>query len=301
MESGIVFDIMHFSTHDGPGIRTTVFLKGCPLSCAWCHNPESQSFAPQLMLRPKYCIACGVCLENCPNGAITSGTGAINTNLHECNICGTCVELCTAGAREMVGESMSAADVIAEVFKDIPFFEQSHGGVTFSGGEALAQPEFLLELLNMSKELSLHTVIDTSGYAQWTHLKATIPYTDLYLYDIKSLDDQIHEKYTQVSNRIILENLDNLIHDGAKVMIRVPIIPDINDRPKDIILYQKLAKKYPELVGIELLPYHQIGVEKYKRLQRNYPFNTAKLQSEQNISRIVAALKNAFNSISIGG
>jgi len=301
MESGIVYDIMHFSTRGSPGTRTTVFLKGCPLSCSWCHNPEFQSFTPQLIRHQKFCVVCGVCLENCPNGAVTSGVGTINTNSHTCVGCGICVELCTTGAREMVGLRMSSTEVIAEVCKDISVFEQYQGYITFSGGEPLAQPEFVLELLKISKESDIYTTLNTSGFSQWSYLRSTLSYTDLYLYDIKSLDDKIHQKYTQVSNRIILENLDNLIRAGAKVIIRIPVIPGINDRPKDITLYQKLAKKYPEILGIELLPYRKIGVDKYKRLKQAHSFTDSEIPTDQSISRVAAALENSFNRISIGG
>lgn len=270
MYSGIIFDIMHFSTHDGPGIRTTVFLKGCPLQCAWCHNPESQSLIPQIMLRPNLCIACQACLKACPNGAITNRVGKIIYDRTRCHLCGQCVDVCVSGAREMVGRQMWSEDVLREIEKDQPFYDESGGGVTFSGGETLIQFEFLKEMLHLCHQRGIHTALDTSGFAPWVQLEEILPDVDLFLYDIKSTDDAVHQKYVGVSNHLILENIRKLSEYDVPIIIRMPYIPSINDTVEQIQALGELAGSLKNLVGIEILAYHKIGIEKYKRLQLPY-------------------------------
>jgi pyruvate formate lyase activating enzyme len=301
MQSGIVFDIMHFSTRDGPGIRTTVFLKGCPLHCAWCHNPESQSILPQIMLRPNLCIGCGACLQACEHQAITRVNGHLAYDRARCHLCGRCVSACTSGGREMVGRQMWTSDVLDEVEKDRTFFDESGGGVTFSGGEALLQRDFLQELVHLSHDRGLHTVLDTSGFAPWEQLEALLPEVDLFLYDIKAMDDEIHRRYTGVSNSLILENLGRLSQAGAKFQIRMPFIPGVNDSRHQMEALGRLAASLPGLLGIELLAYHKIGIEKYKRLQIPYLLEALEPPSEDQLQIAADVLLKYDVAVSFGG
>ncbi len=266
MTTGIVFDIKKFSIHDGPGIRTTIFLKGCPLSCWWCHNPEGQAMEPELLLRSERCIGCGACLETCEHGAISQDGEQIVTDRACCTACGACVEVCYAGAREIVGREVTVAEVMDEIERDIAFYDQSGGGVTFSGGEPLTQPTFLCQLLQACKERGLHTALDTCGFARWDVLRGVREDVDLFLYDLKLMDDARHRAFTGVSNKPILENLRRLSRHGHRIVIRLPIIPGINDDEENLQQLGAFATDLPSLERVDLLPYHQIGRDKYRRL-----------------------------------
>lgn len=303
MQKGIVFDIMRFSTRDGPGIRTTVFFKGCPLKCLWCHNPESQSPHKELLLRPNLCIGCLTCVSACPEGAVSFIDGNIHTDRLKCRICGAhfaCVDACTAEAREVVGREMTAAEVMAEIRKDRAFYDESGGGVTFSGGEPLMQPDFLLDLLKACKAEGISTIVDTSGYATWSVLEQIHPSVDLFLYDLKAVDDAVHERCTGVSNALILANLRRLSELGHPIVIRMPLIPGINDREEDIRLASELIASLPHLDGIELMGYHLIGVEKYRRLGRAYSLNDLTPPTTEHIQNIAEILKSPSIPISVG-
>jgi len=267
--TGIIFDIKKFSIHDGPGIRTTVFLKGCPLSCWWCHNPEGQASREELILHPDRCIACRACVEACSRGAITSDRGTIVTSRERCTACGACVEVCYAGARELVGRQMTVADVMAEIERDRPFYDQSGGGVTFSGGEPLSQPAFLRDLLEACKDMELHTVLDTCGFVAWEVLDGVRAYVDLFLYDLKLIDDARHREVTGVSNEPILRNLSRLSREGHRIILRVPIIPGVSDDETNLRQIGRFAASLPSLRRVDLLPYHRIGRDKYQRLGKD--------------------------------
>ena len=224
-QAGVVFNIMRYSVADGPGLRTTVFLKGCPLHCAWCHNPESQSRAPYIFQRPERCLGCGDCLEACGQGAITPGPNGFSTDPELCILCRQCLEACPSGARDAFGQLMSLDQVMTEVLKDLPFYEQSGGGVTFSGGEPLMQPEFLLNLLIECKRQGLHTAVDTSGSVNYDVIDEISSYVGLFLYDLKLMDPKRHQELTGADNQVILRNLERLIKEGARVMVRIPWCP----------------------------------------------------------------------------
>ncbi len=292
---------MHFSTRDGPGIRTTVFFKGCPLHCQWCHNPESQSLKTELMLRPHLCIACESCLAACPEGAIAVTGGVIVTDRAKCTLCGKCVEVCTAEARAIVGREMTVGEVMAEVEKDVSFYDQSGGGVTFSGGEALLQPAFLLDLLRSCKQKGIHTALDTSGAAAWKVIEQVRPYVDLFLYDLKALDERVHRNFTGVSNRLILANLRRLSALGHKIVLRVPLIPGVNDSPEAMAAIGSFAVSLPHLDGLEVLPYHQAGVEKYHRLEKEYALEGLLPPSKEKIESIAEVLRSYRLNIQVGG
>lgn len=268
MTTGVVFDIKRFSVHDGPGIRTTVFLKGCPLTCWWCHNPEGQGRRPELVLRPERCIGCRACLDVCERDAIVVRDDVIVTVRERCEMCGACADVCYPAAREMVGSRMSVSEVVAEVERDRAFYEESGGGVTLSGGEPLSQPVFLRELLAALEAAGLHAALDTCGYAPWATLDEVREDVDLFLYDVKLMDAARHRQFTGVSNVTILDNLRKLCHHGHRVIVRIPVIPGINDDWENLEAIGTLAAALPSVERVDLLSYHRIGRHKYRQLGR---------------------------------
>lgn len=266
MESGLIFNIQRYSVHDGPGIRTTVFLKGCPLRCEWCHNPEGISPRPQVIFLENRCIGCGECHAACRFGAEAPGAGPLPARNQACVACGDCVEACPAVAREMAGRRMTTEAVLETVLQDRVFYDESGGGVTFSGGEPLMQPGFLLELLQACHAQGLHTAVDTSGLAPLQRLLAVAPFTDLFLYDIKMMDDVKHRLHTGVSNVTMLENLRALGRVHNQIWVRVPIIPGINDDQADLKAIARFAANIPSVRQVNLLPFHRTGLPKSARL-----------------------------------
>ncbi len=265
MHTGLIFNIQKYSLHDGPGIRTTVFLKGCPLRCGWCHNPESRLPEPEISWSQARCIRCGQCRDICPRAPDQSPeTAAIDRQ--QCIRCGQCVGVCPTGAREWIGRPRTVSDVLAEILEDRIFYDESSGGVTLSGGEPLMQPEFAAELLAACRAEGLHTAVDTCGYGRREDLLALATWTDLFLYDVKILDDSRHRQYTGVSNGVILENLRALCERGAKVWIRVPVIPGFNDDPGDIEATAAWVASLGSVQRIHLIPYHALGTNKAERV-----------------------------------
>ncbi len=299
--NGLVFNIQRFSVNDGPGIRTTVFLKGCPLHCRWCHNPESISQDKELILREDRCLRCGDCMKECKNGAIQEIDGAFVTLRGKCLTCGDCLKVCYADAREIVGKEMSVEDLLKEVAKDRVFFDQSGGGVTFSGGEPLLQYEFLTAALEECKRRSLHTAVDTTGFTTPSILERVSMSVDLFLYDLKTLDDRKHVEYTGVSNRLIVENLKSLTRWGETVIMRVPVIPGVNDSVDDIHALGAFVSSLEVVPEIQLLPYHQTGIDKYHRLGTEYKMNGTETPTLERMEEIVAELKGQGALVSIGG
>jgi pyruvate formate lyase activating enzyme len=298
---GTLFNIQRFSLHDGPGIRTTVFLKGCPLRCAWCHNPESQAAVPELIFREGRCIACGACVENCPDAASAITGGRVTLDRSRCRACGVCAGVCYAEAREIVGRDWTVGEVMAEIVRDLAFFDQSGGGVTFSGGEPLYQPAFLGALLEACRAQEIHTAVDTSGLAPWETLEAIRPNVDLFLYDLKLMDDAKHRLYTGASNRQILSNLQALAERGAPVHVRVPIIPGVNDDPENIRLTGEFLASLPNLRGLTVLAYHQIGIEKYNSLGMSYSMESTRVPGDEMMAQIAHTLRGYGLPAAIGG
>jgi pyruvate formate lyase activating enzyme len=301
LTTGIVFDIKKFSIHDGPGIRTTIFFKGCPLSCWWCHNPEGQSPQPELVLRESRCIGCGACLEVCDQGAISWDGDVVSTDREKCVLSGACVEVCYAEAREMVGQEMTVAEVMAEIGRDIAFYDQSGGGVTFSGGEPLLQRDFLLALLRACKEEEIHTAVDTCGFATWETLDSIRKHVDLFLYDLKLMDDAKHRKFTGVSNELILKNLQRLSAQGHDIFLRVPIIPGINDDAENIRQIGTFAAALPHLKRVDILPYHRAAAEKYNRLNKIYGLPETRPPSDEKMAEITQILRGFGLQVKTGG
>ena len=266
MVTGLIFDIKRYAIHDGPGIRTTVFFKGCPLSCMWCHNPEGHSFKPKLMIWPDRCIKCRTYVQVCPNSAILYVNNLIITDHNKCKVCGACTEVCPTIAREIVGKYMTVEELLNEVKRDLPFYEESGGGVTVSGGEPLAQPEFLHAFLIICKENSIHTALDTSGYAETEIIKKISKYVDLFLYNIKIMDDERHKLYTGVSNKLVLYNLKVIDSLGKRIWIRFPLIPGVNGDEINIHAMGEFISKLKNVEELDILPYHELGIDKARRL-----------------------------------
>lgn len=263
---GIVFDIKGFAVHDGPGIRTTVFLKGCPLRCAWCHNPESQSDKPVLAQFPRNCIGCGKCLACCPNGAVSLGETQVTIDRDLCRGCGTCAQTCYAEALVLRGKVMTVEEVMTEVRKDKPFYDNSGGGMTISGGEPLHQPAFTLALLKAAKAEGFHTCLDTSGYASWAVLEEMLPYVDMVLYDLKGVSPALHRAHTGRPNSLIMQNLQALTNDGVVVKVRMPMIPGYNDNEAAVLDVAAFIAGLKHVPPVEMLPYHRLGESKYEAL-----------------------------------
>lgn len=263
---GRVFDVQRFSVHDGPGIRTTVFLQGCPLRCAWCHNPEGVDARGHLSFRAERCVACGFCLDACTRNAHTMSNGDHDLDRQRCVVCGACASECWARALEIVGRDIDVEGVMSEVRRDAPFYLASDGGVTLSGGEPLAQPEFAAALLRTARTEGIRTCVETCGYAEFTVLERILPDVDLFLFDIKDTDDHRHRRYTGVSNRRILANLRDLHDRGAPIRLRLPLVPGFNDREDHLSGILDLCRALPRLLGVEILPYHPLGNDKYEPL-----------------------------------
>lgn len=305
MTHGLVFDIKKFSLHDGPGIRTTVFLKGCGLRCWWCHNPESQRPQPELLLNPERCIACGACAADCPEGAITVTTGSeyieVMTDRKRCACCGTCVEGCYADARTIVGRAMTVADVLAEILRDQPFYDQSAGGVTVSGGEPLLQPVFLEALLAACQTSGLHTTVDTCGHIPTAALDRVRPYVNLFLYDLKIMDEARHRQYTGATNTLLLHNLRHLAEHGHRIIVRVPIIPGITDDTANLEAIAAFLKPLNTIERIDILAYHRIGGDKYTRLGRTNPMPPTEPPTATSMAAVERILARTQVSVRIGG
>ncbi len=290
MVTGGVFNIQRYSLHDGPGIRTTVFLKGCPLRCWWCHNPESQDSRTDIVHVSGRCVACGGCREVCPlHDPVFDRTADPEAN--RCIRCGQCVDACPTEARQYIGKESSDEQLLAELIKDEVFWDESGGGVTVSGGEPLAQPQFLLEILRALKRRGIHTAVDTSGFAPCEALLATVPFTDLYLYDIKLLDARRHELYTGVPNQLILDNLAALAQVHNNLWIRVPVIPGINDSPEELAAIARLARSLPAVRQVNLLPYHNTACHKFGRLGQTYGLPDVKTPGEPDMQAAARPFK----------
>ena len=290
--TGTIFDIKRFAVHDGPGIRTTVFFKGCPLRCLWCHNPESMKIQRQIVFFENKCIGCGECFKRCPNSAIEATPEGRKYHKEKCTLCGTCVEYCYAEATVMQGKIVSVEEVIEEVKKDMPFYENSGGGVTLSGGEPTMQAEFCIEILAESKKAGMHTALDTSGYVKFDILKEILKYVDLVLYDLKVMDPQKHKEYTGVTNEIIISNLKEIDEMNVPIEIRIPTIPGYNDSEDNLLATCELINSLHNVERVKLLPYHRLGEGKYTRLDMEYKLKGLEAPSKARMEQITDFMKS---------
>ena len=264
--TGRIFEIQRFSIHDGPGIRTTVFMKGCPLRCAWCHNPEGIEKGKHLSFQPEKCIGCGYCFRVCPERAHRDTDGSHTLAREVCRVCGGCTEDCFAGALELVGKDVTVEEVLAEVLRDRPFYETSSGGMTLSGGEPMLQFDFTDALLRAAKAEQLHCCMETCGQAPTRRYDDLLPLVDLFLYDIKDTDPTKHREFTGVTNELVLANLRHLYARNAAIALRLPIVPGYNDRSDHFAGVAALVREMPGIRSVELMPYHALGTSKRARL-----------------------------------
>jgi glycyl-radical enzyme activating protein len=301
MFKGIISDIQRFSIHDGPGIRTTLFLKGCPLRCLWCGNPETISRKPEIMFSENRCMKCETCLNACHNGAIKSTQGkSPSRNRDLCQSCGTCADVCPKNAFILRGKPMSVVAVFAEVEKDLPFYKRSGGGVTLSGGEPFLQSDFLREILKRCAQEGIHTTVDTSGYAKWSAIEQCIEYIDLFLYDIKHMDPVAHKKGTTVSNELIVENLRKLLILGKNVVLSLPLIPGFNSAKEDLEQIAVFAGQ-SGAQELRILPYHRYGRGKYKKLGKKYPLEDLRVMDAEDVDQAKEVLEKYIPKVAIGG
>lgn len=301
MQTGLIFDIKRYAIHDGPGIRTTVFFKGCPFSCWWCHNPESLEIAPQGLYSKERCIGCGQCTNICPSGALRLTPRGVVTKHALCEYCGTCALICPAEARELAGKYQSVENLMEIIEKDVLFYDESGGGATFSGGEPLLQTDFLLELLKACGQRDIHRAIDTTGYADTKLLMEIARETELFLFDIKLMDPQKHKQYTGVSNRKILHNLERLAREAVEITIRIPLIPGINDDDENITRTGTYISRLPGVENVDILPYHEAARYKYLKISTNYNAKNILPPTRDRLSAVAQRLESFGLKVRIGG
>ncbi len=299
-----ITNIQKFSVHDGDGIRTSVFFKGCPLNCEWCHNPETQRYEREIQYDPEKCTGCGACVNACPSNALTLKERKPSVNRKMCTVCGRCETVCPVGIREVIGREYTVKELVKELMKDQIFYEDSGGGVTFSGGEAMTMD--LNYLLAVARELHRQEItltIDTCGYVPYEKFQALLPYVDTFLYDVKVMDPEIHSQYMGVDNELILENLVRLARDGARLYIRIPVIREVNGNEKnmkEIIMFLKKHDIRPP--QINLLPYHDTGSGKYPKLDMEYKGTDLHAPDQAKMEEFVRLFQEAgFQNTKIGG
>ena len=295
-ETGTIFNIQRYSLHDGDGIRTNVFFKGCPMYCKWCSNPESQKYYPEVSITESNCIGCGYCRDACPSGAL----GQKAWDEKKCTFCRECESACPTGALKLLGKSMTVAEVVEEVTKDLPFYRASGGGVTFTGGEPIAQSLFAEALAKKLKELYIHLAIETSGYAPWEDLERVVLNADQILYDIKHMDPAVHQIWTGVENVVILDNAEKVAKLGKDLIIRLPVIGGIND-DHDNVNKTALFAKQIGVREIHFLPYHRFGEVKYKKLNKEYDCDTFFTPKDDRIQLLKNTVEGYGLKVSIGG
>jgi len=300
MKSCLLFNIQKFSLHDGPGIRTTIFFKGCPLKCRWCHNPEGLNNKIEMLYNQDKCTLCGECIKRCPKSAIQMINNRIETDMSKCNLCDECTHYCIHGAREIAGKEYSIDDIVKIVLKDKIFYEESKGGVTLSGGEPVMQIDCVEELLKRLKQENIHTSVDTSGIMPFNYYERIYKYTDLFLYDIKIIDEEKHKMFTGVSNSIILDNLRKLSKIHNNINIRLPIIEGVNADDEHINALINLIRGLG-IKDINLLPYHDISRHKYKKLDMEYDGQEMSVPTSEKMENFKLRLEDEGYTVKIGG
>lgn len=298
----LIFDIKRYAINDGPGIRITIFLKGCPLSCKWCHNPESQATVAQKLYTEKNCIGAQECIAVCPEDALELTPHGIKTNYEACTLCGKCAEVCPTKAIEMSGKPYGVEELIEIIEKERIHIDHSGGGVTFSGGEPLMHSGFLLEMLKACGENGLHRTVDTSGFTDTETLLEVAKHTDLFLYDLKHMDSEIHKKWTGVSNHLIHENLLVLAETGAEINIRIPFVKNVNEDEKSITAIAEFVSRLPgKKAAVNILPYHKIAAGKYTKLGSEYQEFNMEEPSQEEQQRAILICKSFGLEAEIGG
>jgi pyruvate formate lyase activating enzyme len=296
-----IFAIKRYALHDGPNIRTTIFFKGCPLACHWCHNPEGIDFKIDIVTLTDKCVGCNECISNCQDKALQLTAGGIRRDTKACTFCQSCVEICPALVHEPTGWEMTTERLLLEIKKDLPFYDQSGGGVTISGGEPLCQPKSLLALLQGCGALGIHRTVDTSGFGPTDTLMHIAEHTDLFLFDLKHMDNKQHQQYTGVANDLILHNLQTLSESGQPVRVRIPLIPGINDAEKNIRATGSFIAKCKGVQGIDVLPYHPSATAKYKKLGLEYKGKKFTAPSQEQVTKTLELLKRYISDVQIGG
>ncbi|MCI8608952.1 MAG: glycyl-radical enzyme activating protein [Firmicutes bacterium] len=283
----MIFNIQKCSVHDGNGLRTLVFFKGCPLRCLWCANPESQAYGREITEIPRKCIACDACQKACPESAISLVNGEMRIDRSLCKKCFKCTEVCYAGSKEIVGEEMDVETLFHEINKDRLFYKQFGGGVTFSGGEPLTQPSFLAAIAKKCREHKINTTVETCGYGNYEEFSKALPYIDSMFIDVKHMDAEVHKRLTGVSNEVILSNIRAISTHGIPVTIRTPVIPGYNDSEKNIGAIASFISTLPNVQEYELLPYHNLGASKYASLGLPYALEEVKPPTDEEIIQLV--------------
>ncbi len=303
MKSPAIINIQKFSIHDGEGIRTTVFFKGCPLTCRWCHNPESQRFSKEVMFYADRCVGCGGCAESCPEHAVSIQEGLAVTDTDLCVKCGECLDYCSKNARALIGKEKPVDQLVKELCKDRMFYEESGGGVTLSGGEVMCQDmDYIEELAKSLYKKGVSVDIDTCGYAPFENYKRIIPYIDTFLYDIKAMNPEVHKKFVGVDNKLILDNVRKLAAEKAKINIRVPVIEGVNASDEEQNAIINFVKDDVGIVKVNLLPYHNTGKDKYERLGRQYEDDEFGKPTDERMNELVKMWNDAgFSNVKIGG
>jgi pyruvate formate lyase activating enzyme len=292
MLTGIIFNIQRFSIQDGPGIRTTVFMKGCPLRCPWCSNPESQNKFPEIAHRDSLCNKCGRCVEACEVQAISLTDNGVKIDRETCTGCGKCIEVCTPGALKCYGKEMSIEEVYREAIRDTPFYQDSGGGVTAGGGEPLSQADFIAGLFKRCQDSGIDTCLDTCGYAAPSAWEKVLPHANLVLFDVKLMEPSAHRRLTGKSNEKILQNLELVAASGVPVIIRIPVIPGINDSQENITDTARYVANINGLKEINLFPYHRFGESKYAMLDRQYSLSELTTPQHSHIEELVNIVKS---------
>ena len=302
MDRGVIFDIQKYAIHDGPGIRTLVFLKGCPLDCAWCQNPEGKKVASELLYIRKKCVGCGSCVEVCGANVLSLVEGTLKIDREQCILCGKCVATCPCGALRIAGKNVAISDLLEEIEKDRAFYENTDGGVTLSGGEPTFQSGFIISLAKALKKIGINTSVETCGYVKWPVFKAILDNVDLVLYDVKLINSQKHRKYTGKKNDLILANLVKLSKIGSPYRIRIPVIPTINNLESDIFDFLDFFKQLDTLPDrIDLLAYNPLCIEKYENLALTYELCQLSIPNKEQLKHMAKMFeKNGFE-VNIGG